>query len=100
MLNVVCPICQQAMKLGQPKEGKFTPRCKHCKEKFQLLIKQLPDKSFKYKTAKISATTKPFNAGEKADTGDETRVDPEAVKATPPKERTSSAKATSVGDAT
>ena len=43
------------MKLAKPKSGKFAPSCSGCKKKFQLLIKEQPDGSFKYKTAPFKA---------------------------------------------
>lgn len=51
MLNVQCPECKYGLKLAKPKSGKFAPTCKSCKNRFQLLIKQMPDGSFKFKTA-------------------------------------------------
>jgi serine/threonine protein kinase/transposase-like protein len=49
MLKISCPNCKVEIKLGKPKQGKFAPTCTSCSKKFQLLIKEMPDKSFRHK---------------------------------------------------
>ena len=51
MLNVECPLCKFGLKISKPKQGKFAPQCSNCKQKFKLLIKQMPDGKFKFKAA-------------------------------------------------
>ncbi len=89
MLDVVCPNCQNGMKLKQPKTGKFSPTCRKCNKKFRLLIKEQADKTFRYKATAISdakpdSKTKPKVSAEVKsfpNAGDETRLDPEAATA-------------------
>ena len=57
MLKIVCPTCQSAMTLSQFKPGKFTPTCKGCQTKFQLLIAQKPDGTFACKSEILKPPT-------------------------------------------
>ncbi len=81
MLNVVCPNCQHGMQLNQPKTGKFSPTCRNCKQKFQLLIKEQSDKSFRYKASPSTKPSSPSKARTKAfpNANEATRMAPDAV---------------------
>ena len=67
MLEVVCPNCQHGAKLSKPKTGKFNPTCKSCGKRFQLLIKQTQDGTFRSKTAPVATKNSP---GENASVND------------------------------
>ncbi|MDG1874361.1 MAG: bifunctional serine/threonine protein kinase/MFS transporter [Mariniblastus sp.] len=58
MLNVVCPLCEQGIRVSKPKQGRFTPTCSNCSGRFQLLIKQLPDKSYLCKASPLDPPKK------------------------------------------
>ena len=75
MLKVACPHCQKEMTLNQPKEGKFSPRCRSCNRKFRLRIQQHADGSFRHQAVPLEQSRPDASGSRRSSANDATQPD-------------------------